>query len=612
MINKDYNQKMLERIEISFDKVMPVCAVVAFASAIIIYFSSIPNYFVIVDGVIGVVFLYLVALKNIISIDTKMILTIITAVIIGVLSFADGGFGSAGLLIIMIANVIAVVFSSKRFSRIMAVASVAIFIGLWGLAWVNPVDLSVTKDLGKWVIHLFVMILYLALLHTVVYAVKSYLIENIEELEESVEVAYQYAYFDHLTGLPNNEKFINDLNINTKKHEMGYLVYFTVKNLNLINSIYNDRVGDQVLVKLTDIFNKTKTKDEMVARIGGNEFALWLPLSRVLAFNERINIIIHNLYENFYIPGMSKKAEFYIGCTKHQANDNIVVSCHRTRLALTYAKSHKEDGIVFYDETLDRLIRDEEEMKELLLDAIVNEDFEIHYQHKVDARTKHIQGVEALARWHPNDIGHVSPSTFIPIVENMNQAISFGEMIIKLVFNDVKELISIYGDDVTVSINISPSHLMYDRFCEFLEELLETYEIDPMNIILEVTEDVMIENFESVSYVLRNIKALGIGISLDDFGSGYSSLNYLSILDIDELKIDKSFVDQINKNNKINIMLEMIIRLSQQYQLKVVAEGVESEEQYLKLLDLGCDLIQGYYFSKPMPLDHDTLMVSLI
>lgn len=602
MINKDYNQKMLERIEISFDKVMPVCAVVALASAVAIYFSSIPNYFVIVDGVIGVVFLYLVALKNIISIESKIIVTIITAVIIGVLSFADGGFGSAGLLIIMISNVIAVVFLSKKFSVFMAVASVLVFMGLWGLAWINPVDVSVTKELVKWIIHLFVIILYLVLLHTVVYAVKSYLIENIEDLEESVESAYRYAYFDHLTGLPNNEKFINDLDHKTQNHEMGYLVYFTVNNLNLINSIYSDRVGDQVLIKLTDIFNKTKTTDEMVARIGGNEFAFWMPLSVGLAFTQRINVIIHNLYEDFYIQGISKKAEFFIGCTKHHADDNFVISCHRTRLALTYAKSHKEDSVVFYDETLDRLIRDEETMKELLKDAIVNKMFHIHYQHKVDARSKRIQGVEALARWHSDDIGPVSPSTFIPLVENMSQAILFGEMIINLIFNDVKEIVNKYGDDITISINISPSHLMYDQFCLFLKDSLEKYEINPMNIILEVTEDVMIENFESVSYVLRNIKDLGVGISLDDFGSGYSSLNYLSILDIDELKIDKSFVDQINKNEKINIMLEMIIKLSQQYQLKVVAEGVETEEQYLKLLDLGCDQIQGYFFSKPMPL----------
>jgi len=602
MINKDYNQKMLERIEISFDKVMPICAIVAFASALAIYFSSIPNYFVIVDGVIGVIFLYLVALKNIISIETKIIVTIITAVIIGVLSFIDGGFSSAGLLIIMTANVIAVVFLSQRLSIFMAVVTVLIFIGLWGFAWFKPVDVSVTKDYGKWIIHLFVVILYLSLIHTVVYAVKTYLIENIEELEESVESAYRYAYFDHLTGLPNNEKFIRDLDLKTKNHEMGYLVYFTVRNLNLINSIYSDRIGDQVLIKITEIFNKSKTVDEIVARIGGNEFAFWMPVSIGLAFNQRINVIIDNLYKDFYIPGMSKKAEFFIGCTKHKKDDNIVESCHKTRLALTYAKSHQEDGVIFYDETLDRLIRDEEMVKELLYDAINNEDFEIFYQPKVDARTKQTKGVEALARWTPVTMGSISPYVFIPIVENINQTIDFGEMIIKLIFRDVKKLIEKYGEGITISINISPSHLMYDQFCIFLKDNLDKYGINPHNVIIEVTEDVMIENFESVSEVLRNIKKLGVKISLDDFGSGYSSLNYLSILDIDELKIDKSFVDQINKNEKINIMLDMIIKLSQLYQLKVVAEGVETEEQYLKLLDLGCDQIQGYYFCKPMPL----------
>jgi EAL domain-containing protein (putative c-di-GMP-specific phosphodiesterase class I) len=152
-------------------------------------------------------------------------------------------------------------------------------------------------------------------------------------------------------------------------------------------------------------------------------------------------------------------------------------------------------------------------------------------------------------------------------------------------------------------VNISPSHLIAPGFIEFVENAIEKSGVPPNRIIFEITEDVMIENFERVMAVFKKLRRIGIWISLDDFGSGYSSLNYLAKFDIDELKIDKSFVDQIEINGKIDSMLEAIMQLAVDYDINVVAEGVETQMQYAKLLEIGCDEIQGYYFSRPEPLN---------
>jgi EAL domain-containing protein (putative c-di-GMP-specific phosphodiesterase class I) len=157
--------------------------------------------------------------------------------------------------------------------------------------------------------------------------------------------------------------------------------------------------------------------------------------------------------------------------------------------------------------------------------------------------------------------------------------------------------------DIKVSINISPTHIFNQSFKVFLLEALVIRQIDPSVIILEITEEVMIEDFELVSEIIKPLRSLGIGISLDDFGTGYSSFNYLAQLELDELKIDKSFIDQIHKGKKVNAILMSIIQLTEAYGVHIVAEGVETKIQSDLMAELGCHMIQGYYYSKPLPID---------
>lgn len=207
--------------------------------------------------------------------------------------------------------------------------------------------------------------------------------------------------------------------------------------------------------------------------------------------------------------------------------------------------------------------------------------------------------MEALSRWTDELIGTVSPSKFIPVLEEMGKSVEFGELLISKVFTDYAKLCEKYNDSISVAINISPNHLIDINFLDYIRHEIIQFDMLPRRVTLEITEGIMIEDFSDVSRIIDRIKKLGFKISLDDFGSGYSSLSYLVKLNIDELKIDQSFVEQINTNDKIDKMIEMIVSLSEHYRLNIVAEGVETKEQYEKLLEFGCHEIQGFYFSKP-------------
>ncbi len=272
-------------------------------------------------------------------------------------------------------------------------------------------------------------------------------------------------------------------------------------------------------------------------------------------------------------------------------------------MALTYAKGPVESNIIAYDKKLETSLKEDSFLRERLEDALYNSKFDVHYQAKVNTKTKEIVSFEALSRWYDTEIGMVSPTVFIPALEEMNRATHFGRIVIERVLAEHKSLCKKYGAHIRVSVNISPSHLIAPGFIEFVENAIEKSGVDPDRIIFEITEDVMIENFERAMAVFEKLRKIGIWISLDDFGSGYSSLNYLAKFDIDELKIDKSFVDQIEVNGKIDSMLEAIMQLALDYNINVVAEGVETPMQYAKLLEIGCDEIQGYYFSRPEPLE---------
>lgn len=583
---------------------MPIGALVAWISALSIYFSAISKSFVFFDIIIGIIFAIMTTLQDRISAEIKIFVTILIPIIIGVLSFMDGGFDSAGTTLILISNVMAVMLLPKLKSVIISLVSVGIFIGLWIWATMYQGKVFICAGEAVWSIQFVLFILFLIILQVMVYAIRGYLLKNIEMLEKSAQRTYKLAYYDQLTGLPNQNLFKKQLSERvTEGVQKGFIVFYNLKNLNLINSIYGDTIGDQVLVETANVFSTIKKDSNILARTSGNEFAIWVENISERELVEWLDYIGRVFKCRFLIPNMKKSLEFYISYACYNKDDIEISECYqKASIALTYAKENNKSGIMAYNKTFEEVIRYDENMKELLQSALAEEEFELYYQTKVDAITGEILGVESLARWKSPTLGVIPPSVFIPIIERMNQSVAFGEVIIKKVFMDYERLCSKYHKEIKVSINISPSHLMSEGFVQYLSGKIREYEIGEQKIIIEITEEVIIEGVERVNAILKAIHELGISVSIDDFGTGYSSFNYLMILEVDELKIDKSFIDQLGESDKTSILLESIIYISKGLDFDLVAEGVETREQCDKLLQLGCRIVQGYYFSKPEPI----------
>ncbi len=604
MKNENYNNAILRRIEKSFDRIMPISALISFLSAVIIFFSNIPVIFVYVDMVIALIFVLLTILKEKLKVETKIMITVLVPAILGVASFLHGGFSSSGIQLLLICNVFPVLYLSKSTSIKISTLSMFVLIVLW-LCTVKfdfPIDSTITTS--KWLIQLLTLSLFLTIFHISVFSIKKHLLENIEELEKTVEQTYELAYYDRLTGLANYLTFKDYIRKRLRDGvNEGHIVYYKLKDLNLINSLHNSDFADKVLLAISKTFKDILKTDEYIGKKQGSEFILWFEIDKDPSLIHRLEALEKDFSNNFEMSGLRKKVEFYIGYAKISKGEMTVKECYeKATTAVTYAKINNLSERVTYDKTLDETIKENEILKNSISLAIKNKEFTLVYQEKINAVTNKVVGVEALSRWVSNELGFVSPGRFVPIIEKMNMSRNFGELVIENSFCDYKCLVDRYGEDIKLSINISPSHLCSDGFMDYVKMQIEENNITEKNIIFEVTEEVLIEGLEKVRPVISELKKLGLKVSLDDFGTGYSSLNYLIQLDIDELKIDRSLIMQIKENDKAKILLELLINLARKLKLDLVAEGVEDKEQVDILVDLGCYIIQGYFYSKPKAL----------
>ena len=231
--------------------------------------------------------------------------------------------------------------------------------------------------------------------------------------------------------------------------------------------------------------------------------------------------------------------------------------------------------------------------------ALKNEELYVMFQPKVSLDNSLVNGFEALVRWQSNEFGFVSPAEFIPIAESTKMIIPIGSFILEEVFKKIKCLLNEGYDTFKIAVNLSEMQLREDVVISDFKRLINKYKISPKYIEVEITESMLMKSFDKNLKILQEIKGLGVSIALDDFGTGYSSLNYLTKLPIDVLKIDRSFVIDLITNPKSKCIVENIINLSHQLGIEVVAEGVEDKYQVEYLRTILCDIVQGYYFSKP-------------
>ncbi|KPN98070.1 bifunctional diguanylate cyclase/phosphodiesterase [Lysinibacillus sp. ZYM-1] len=411
------------------------------------------------------------------------------------------------------------------------------------------------------------------------------------------EVSNRFAYIERMDNLLESTSAIS--------HSVQHAVYFLdLDRFKQINDTLGHAVGDSILIEVAKRLKQLLKNKDIIARYGGDEFVI--TLTNVKNVKEAANFaeqIISSIEKPMMINGQEVFISTSIGISVYPVdgkNTEELINC--ADRAMTYSKKNGLNGYSFY---FDELQTDAQRV--LLLDselrrAIDNREFELYFQPKITMDNEQIQGLEALVRWNNERLGFVSPGEFIPYAEETGLIIPLSEVIIEKACEAVIQMQQ-YGWKIPVAINISSIHFKQQNFLDSIQAILERYNMPANNFEIEVTErTVMNSANETVSKLVR-LKQLGFKISIDDFGTGYSSLSYLVRFPLDCLKIDRSFIQHIGSLDEKQAVVDAIIQMSHRLKMKVVAEGVEQAQQVDILRKMNCDIIQGYYYSKPLPLN---------
>ncbi|MBF4695587.1 putative bifunctional diguanylate cyclase/phosphodiesterase [Fusibacter ferrireducens] len=409
----------------------------------------------------------------------------------------------------------------------------------------------------------------------------------------------EIAYKDAVTNLLNRQGFIKALGDcleKTDNRDLSVLLIDIVQFRN-INSVYGYGFGDKVLRKISELLGNPKFKAKHIARVGNDTFAVVITDLKIDELEKRIN---KDLGYSIFLEELSINIKYRIGISACNSNKKTAeILLNEADIALSKTKELHTMNYFIYDLKLDYEIKNRFSMIWALDQAIETKQIFMVYQPIYDMAAGKVVSVEALARWQDDVFGNISPDVFIELAEKSTLIHPLGDLIIESVCQFARRLDDVESD-CCVTINISSRQLGREDFAEMFLEQIDAYSINPQKIGVEITESILIERFELVVEHLNRLRNRGIKIYLDDFGTGYSSLNYLDQLPIDVLKIDKSFVDEILISNRKRHILETIISLARQFDLNVLAEGVETREQAELLEKMGVHRMQGYYYSMPL------------
>lgn len=429
-------------------------------------------------------------------------------------------------------------------------------------------------------------------------------VRDITERKQYMKKIRHLAYFDSLTGLPNRAYIMNELQERLDQCAVGScfgaVFFIDVDNFKVINDTHGHSVGDRMLIEIAGRLNALSSQNLALSRLGGDEF---LVLSSNTAGETEALELGNQIFGLFKDPIRIGNLSFYITCSIGIAfypKDGRTVGelLKHADLAMYKAKNQGRDRYVLYDSSMVTELSKRTDLEKRLRDAYRNSEFILHYQPQVSAESGRIVGVEALIRWNSKSHGLIFPGEFINVAEEMGLINEIGRWVIESSFAFARRLMH---KEICVSCNVSPVQLRQNSFVEEVIEAFDRYGLSKGSVALEITESCLVEPFSDTYAKLTELKAHGIMIYLDDFGTGYSSLNYIKSLPIDVLKIDKSFIDNVTADEIERQIVKAIVSLAREIGLKVIAEGVEAEEQQTYLADCGCSAIQGYLFSRPVP-----------
>ncbi|WP_404419564.1 EAL domain-containing protein [Marinospirillum sp.] len=431
--------------------------------------------------------------------------------------------------------------------------------------------------------------------------------EDITALKQTHQKMEQLALYDTLTGLENRRLFKQRLHkaikLARRQNTISALLYLDLDHFKRINDTLGHDAGDQLLITVAERLRTCVRDSDSIARLGGDEFTLLLQdLQHTEAAAAVARKIIEKLSQPIELEKNSVIVTTSVGIALAPTDSaNPTELLKNADLAMYQAKTRGRNNYQFFSQEMNehasRLLEVETELRT----ALAEQSFEVYYQPQVNLPLNSVVGFEALVRWHHPERGIISPAEFIPIAEETGLIIELGHQVLEQACRDLVWLNQRLSQRCYVAVNLSPRQLKDKGLPEQLDALLSRYNLPPQYLELEITESTLMDQMDLSLPILHKIEELGISLSIDDFGTGYSSLSYLKQLPVHSLKIDRSFVKDIPGDKDDMAIISAISAMAGKLNLEVVAEGVEERKQLAFLKESGCHLVQGYYFSPPVP-----------
>lgn len=431
--------------------------------------------------------------------------------------------------------------------------------------------------------------------------------KDISKFKNQTDELLYMAYYDILTGLYNRNYFVRLLADFVReageKNAIVSVMFIDIDDFRKINDGMGIIVGDEVVQQFGQFLSGFQEEDVLVSHFNSDIYciAVYAPCGRK-SIEKIYNEIHERLKEPFALStGQEVSITVSVGVAEYPEAAKMaldLINC--AEIVMFKAKKKGKDSIQYFDAPILNEFIQNVTIENKLKEALFNQNFVMNFQPQYYVRDKKLRGMEALIRWRDNDGKMISPAVFIPIAEKNGTIVPIGAWVIEESIKYFSEWKRKYNCSFILSLNISAIQYMREEFTDSILRIIRKYDVDPRELELEITESVLIGNFKEITEKMSILREYGIRISLDDFGTGYSSLSYLKGLPIDTLKIDKSFIDTSIVDENTRIITESIFYMAKRLGFETVAEGVETDEQYEYMKEIGCDCIQGYLLGKPM------------
>lgn len=415
---------------------------------------------------------------------------------------------------------------------------------------------------------------------------------------------------DILTGLDQYEVFLQKLEKELEQigDDRIIIVYTDIKHFKYINDTYGYKVGDALLQDFVEEFMGKTDIIICASRVYSDNFVVANRVPPDYYSNEEFRDLIHKLNQEreakFRGKYLNSRLQFCTGISvidKNSRSQDAETAVSNANLARKVAKEMEHDSCVLFDQSMMEGIRREVEITSSIPKALAQKEFQVYFQPKIDTETLELIGAEALVRWQKPDGSFVYPDEFIPLIERSGQVIDVDYYVYREVFQFLARRIQEGKKVVPISLNVSRVHLQKMHILQYVKELLEEFPIPCSMVEFELTESIYLDNTEQALELIKGLHKMGIKVSMDDFGSGYSSLNLLSKLPIDIIKLDKVFLKEGEMQENDRIIISCVVDMAKKLKITSLCEGVETQEQSDYLKEVGCQMQQGFYFSRPIP-----------